>query len=102
MEKKYIVSLDQGTTSSRAVVFDRQGKVWGISSRPFKQIFPHPGWVEHDPAEILESQLGALKDALKDNGIRPEEIFCIGIANQRETVVLWDRATGKPVCNAVV
>lgn len=102
MEKKYIVSLDQGTTSSRAVVFDRQGEIIGISSRPFEQIFPHPGWVEHDPAEILESQLGALKDVLAEKNIRPEEIHCIGIANQRETVVLWDRDTGKPACNAVV
>ncbi len=102
MEKRYIVSLDQGTTSSRAVVFDRQGGIVGICSRPFGQIFPQPGWVEHDPAEILESQFGAVSDVLKAYNIQPEQIYCIGIANQRETVVLWDRATGKPVCNAVV
>ncbi len=102
MNKKYIVSLDQGTTSSRAVIFDRRGEIVGICSRPFRQIFPQPGWVEHNPMEILESQLGALLDVMKLQNILPEEICCIGIANQRETIVLWDRITGKPVSNAIV
>jgi len=88
MEKRYIVSLDQGTTSSRAVVFDRQGGIVGICSRPFGQIFPQPGWVEHDPAEILESQFGAVSDVLKAYNIQPEQIYCIGIANQRDSCPL--------------
>lgn len=102
MIKKYIIALDQGTTSSRAVVFDQQGKIVGIKSAPFKQIYPKPGWIEHDPEEILETQMGVLRGVLKDNNIPPEEIHCIGITNQRETIIVWDKNTGKPVYNGIV
>lgn len=102
MDKKYIISLDQGTTSSRAVIFDKHGNIVGMKSKKFNQIFPNPGWVEHDPAEILESQLGALNDALQCKNIDIEDVSCIGIANQRETVVIWDKTTGKPIHNAIV
>lgn len=103
MAGRFIVSLDQGTTSSRAVVFDRdRGGVRVMKSREFRQIYPRPGWVEHDPEEIWSSQLAALKDALATGGVSAADIACIGIANQRETVVVWDRETGRPVHNAVV
>ncbi len=100
--RQYIIALDQGTTSSRAVVFDTGGTLVGIKNRPFKQIFPMPGWVEHDPEDILQSQIGAMEDVLRAENIRPEDIRCIGIANQRETVILWDKDSGKPVYNAIV
>ena len=100
MEKKYVLALDQGTTSSRAILFDRNGSIVSLSQHEFKQIYPHPGWVEHDPMEILETQLNSAREAIKN--INPEEIACIGITNQRETTVLWDKATGKPVYNAIV
>lgn len=102
MNGKYIIALDQGTTSSRALIFDKKGNIKGISSRPFNQIYPMPGWVEHKPSDILQSQLGAMEDVLRAGDVKPSEICCIGIANQRETVLLWDRNTGKPVSNAIV
>lgn len=103
MTGRWIVSLDQGTTSSRAVVFDREaGRIRSMKSREFRQIYPRPGWVEHDPEEIWSSQLEALKGALAAGGISAADIACIGIANQRETVVVWDRKTGRPVHNAIV
>ena len=102
MEKKYVLALDQGTTSSRAIIFDRNSQVVAIKSMPFSQIYPVPGWVEHDAVEIWESQLSAAKGVLEDAGILPGEVSCIGIANQRETVVLWDRNTGRPIHNAIV
>ena len=102
MEKKYILSLDQGTTSSRAVLFTKNSEIVGISQRTFPQIYPDSGWVEHDPLDIWLSQEGAMMDVLRKTGISPEEIITIGIANQRETAVLWDRITGKPVYNAIV
>lgn len=102
MVKNYIIALDQGTTSSRAVIFNKQGKIVGIKSAPFKQIYPRPGWIEHDPEEILESQISVLREVLKDNNVSPEEVHCIGITNQRETVILWDKKTGKPVYNGIV
>lgn len=103
MNKRYIIAIDQGTTSSRAIIFDRRGsKAVAMKSKPFRQIYPNPGWVEHDALEIWASQLEVLKDVLKESGIRPDEIACIGITNQRETVVVWDKNTGKPVCNAIV
>jgi glycerol kinase len=100
MEKKYVLALDQGTTSSRAILFDRNGAIINLSQHEFKQLYPHPGWVEHDPLEIWETELNSLKEAIKD--INPEEIACIGITNQRETTILWDKNTGKPVYNAIV
>jgi glycerol kinase len=103
MEKKYIISLDQGTTSSRAVLFDIEvGTIKSIKNKSFKQIYPNPGWVEHNPEEIWAVQLEVLRDVVKDSGISPGEIACIGIANQRETVVVWDKITGKPIYNAIV
>lgn len=100
MEKKYVLALDQGTTSSRAILFDRNGKIINISQKEFTQIYPHPGWVEQNPLEIWETQLNAVKDAIKD--INVSEIACIGITNQRETTILWDKNTGTPVYNAIV
>jgi glycerol kinase len=99
---KYIVSLDQGTTSSRAVLFDESGAIIGIAQQEFRQIFPQPGWVEHDPHEIWKSQLSVLLRVLLENDVRARDIAAIGITNQRETTVIWDRATGEPVYHAIV
>jgi glycerol kinase len=99
---KYILALDQGTTSSRAVVFDRRGKIIAIASKEFQQIYPRPGWVEHDPMEIWDSQMEAARRALDSANLSPQSIAAIGITNQRETAVVWDRESGKPVYNAIV
>ena len=99
---KYILALDQGTTSSRAIVFDRSGRVVSLAQQEFKQILPAPGVVEHDAEEIWASQLQVAKDALAKASLQPSEIAAIGITNQRETTVLWERDTGKPVANAIV
>lgn len=101
-DKKYILSLDQGTTSSRAILFDKNGQIAAKAQYEFTQIYPKAGWVEHDPEEILRSEYRAIADALIDGGIEAKEIAAIGITNQRETTVLWDKTTGKPVYNAVV
>lgn len=98
----YILALDQGTTSSRAILFGREGNIVRIAQREFAQIFPKAGWVEHDPEEIWTSQLSCAKEALQLQGIGPEEIAAIGITNQRETTILWDRMTGAPIHNAIV
>ena len=98
----YILSLDQGTTSSRAMVFDSGGRVVAQSQREFRQIYPAPGWVEHDPFDILQSQLTSMRETLSRLGERASQIAAVGIANQRETVLLWDRETGQPVYNAIV
>ena len=100
--KRYVIALDQGTTSSRAIVFDRQGAVVSVAQYPFRQIYPKPGWVEHDPMDILGSQLQALRDAVEMSGVSAGEIAGIGITNQRETTIVWDKTTGKPVYNAIV
>ena len=99
---KYIIALDQGTTSSRAVIFDEQGRIVGSHGIEFRQIYPKPGWVEHDPNDILTSQTDALKKAVELSGISVYDIAAIGITNQRETTLLWDRATGKTLSNAIV
>lgn len=99
---KYILALDQGTTSSRALLFDRDGGITSLAQREFEQIFPCPGWVEHDPEEIASSQIAVAVEALERVGTRPEDIAAIGIANQRETTLVWNRETGKPLCNAIV
>ncbi len=99
---KYILSIDQGTTSSRAIVFSHSGRITGLAQKEFKQIFPTPGWVEHDPLEIWDSQWQVIQDALKTADITAESLAAIGITNQRETAVVWDRQTGKPLCNAIV
>jgi glycerol kinase len=98
----FILALDQGTTSSRAIVFDRNGLPAATAQKEFKQIYPKPGWVEHDPEEIWSSQAGVASEALARAGLKSTDIAAIGITNQRETTVVWDRATGKPVYNAIV
>ncbi|MEM9252428.1 MAG: glycerol kinase GlpK [Planctomycetota bacterium] len=98
----YIMALDQGTTSSRAIVFDASGRIVASAQREFSQLFPQPGWVEHDPNEIWSSQRDVMAEALDGLGIRPADLAAIGITNQRETTVVWDRKTGEPVCNAIV
>lgn len=102
MDKKYVIALDQGTTSCRAIIFSKDGKVVGKKAKEFKQIYPRPGWVEHDPEEIWQCQLSVLRDVIQETGVSAEEISSIGITNQRETVVVWDRHTGKPIYNAIV
>ncbi|UXM94974.1 glycerol kinase GlpK [Bartonella sp. HY329] len=101
-EKKYIVALDQGTTSSRTLVLNKQAEVVSVAQREFTQIYPHPGWVEHDPREIWATQSSTLTEALAKAGITSDEIAGIGITNQRETTIVWEKATGKPVYNAIV
>jgi glycerol kinase len=102
MMEPYILALDQGTTSSRAIVFDSTGRALGIAQKPFRQIYPRPGWVEHDPVEIWETQLSAAREALVEARIGPSRIAAMGIANQRETAVFWDRETGVPIGPAMV
>jgi glycerol kinase len=98
----FILSLDQGTTSSRAIIFNRSGLPVASAQKEFSQIFPKPGWVEHDPKEIWSSQIGVATEALAKAGLQSTDIAGIGITNQRETTVVWDRLTGRPVCNAIV
>jgi glycerol kinase len=99
---RYILALDQGTTSSRSLLFDADGQVVAQSQREITQHFPKPGWVEHDPIEILDSQLFTVAAVLEKAGVAPRDIAAVGITNQRETTVLWDRATGLPVAPAIV
>jgi glycerol kinase len=99
---KYILALDQGTTSSRAIIFDHSGAVVSVAQQEFRQIFPKPGWVEHDASEIWASQASVAKEVLSKANLSGSDIAAIGITNQRETTVVWDRATGKPICNAIV
>ena len=100
--KKFVLALDQGTSSSKAFLFDTGGRIVGRASRDFRQIYPKPGWVEHDPEEIWSSQMAAATEALAQAAVQPAQIAAVGITNQRETTVLWNRSTGKPVCNAIV
>ena len=99
---KYLLALDQGTSSSRSIVFAPDGHIVGMAQQGFRQIYPHPGWVEHDPLEIWSSQLATMRAALKNANIRVQDIACIGITNQRETTVVWNRKTGQPIYNAIV
>lgn len=98
----YIIALDQGTTSSRAIIFDHGGNIVSLAQYPFAQIYPKPGWVEHDPMVILDSQLHAMSEAFEKSGLSPTDIAGVGITNQRETTIVWDKSTGKPVYNAIV
>ena len=100
--EKYIFALDQGTTSSRAIIFDKEQNIYGIAQKEFNQIYPNEGWVEHDPMEIWASQYGVLQEVLAKTNISPEQIAAIGITNQRETAIVWDKETGEPVYNAIV
>lgn len=99
---KYILAIDQGTTSSRAIIFNHSGNMEGLAQEEFTQLFPNPGWVEHDPIEIWNSQLKVIQDAVVAAGITADQLAAIGITNQRETAVIWDRKSGKPICNAIV
>ena len=102
MSRQFIISLDQGTTSSRALLVDHDGTIQGMVQKEFKQIFPKSGWVEHDPKEILDSQMMVLEELLEKEEVKPSEIMGIGITNQRETTVVWDKNTGEPIYNAIV
>src|SRR5687767_7384556 len=102
MSAKYILAIDQGTTSSRTVLFNSKGGIEGIAQQEFRQIFPQSGWVEHDPKEILSTQLGTLHKVIRDHKIDLSDVGAIGITNQRETTIVWDRKTGEPVYNAIV
>src|SRR6266568_5160868 len=99
---RYVLALDQGTTSSRAIVFDERGGARALAQKEFRQHFPQPGWVEHDALEILSTQLACARAALKKAKLAPTSVAAIGITNQRETTVVWDRRTGKPVHRAIV
>lgn len=101
-DKKYVMALDEGTSSARAILFDRHGGIVSIGQREFRQIYPKPGWVEHDPMEILDTQIAVAREAIAAAGALPDEIAAIGVTNQRETVVIWDRKTGQPIMNALV
>jgi len=102
MEKRYVLAFDQGTTSSRAILFDENGKLIKMAQKEFTQIYPWPGWVEHDPMEIWGTQMGVAREVLETAGVKPQEVAAIGITNQRETTVVWNKHTGKPIYNAIV
>jgi glycerol kinase len=102
MKRSYIIALDQGTTSSRALLVDKDLNICGIAQKEFMQYFPQPGWVEHDPTEIYESQRRAFDEVIRKNNIVADEIEAVGITNQRETTIVWERTTGRPICNAIV
>lgn len=99
---KYIMALDAGTTSSRCILFDKNGRICSMAQKEFTQYFPKPGWVEHDANEIWSTQLGVAVEAMLKIGASAADIAAIGITNQRETTVVWDRNTGEPVCHAIV
>ena len=99
---KYILALDQGTTSSRAILFDREQNILGVAQKELTQYYPQEGWVEQDAMEIWSTQYGVMMEAIARSGVEPSEIAAIGITNQRETTILWDRATGRPLHNAIV
>ena len=101
-EKRYILALDQGTTSSRAILFDHDQHMVGVSQQEFTQHYPQPGWVEHDPMEIWSTQYGVMTEVMARTGVEPSQLAAIGITNQRETTIIWDRATGRPIFNAIV
>lgn len=101
-EEKYIMAIDQGTTSSRAIIFDKKGNKIGSSQKEFTQYFPNAGWVEHNANEIWNSVQSVIAGSLIESGVKPTDIAGIGITNQRETTVVWDKATGLPIYNAIV
>jgi len=100
--KKYILALDQGTTSCRAILFNKESKIVDVTQKEFTQIYPKAGWVEHNAEEIWSTQYGVIAELIAKTGIKVDEIASIGITNQRETTVVWDKNTGKPICNAIV
>ena len=100
--KQYVIALDQGTTSSRAILFDRDQNIIAMGQKEFPQHYPKAGYVEHDPMEIYSSQYGVMVEVLAKSNVQPEEIAAIGITNQRETTIVWDKETGRPIYNAIV
>ncbi len=102
MSRKYIMSFDAGTTSVRAIIFDKDSHAVSVAQKEFEQIYPKPGWVEHNPIEIWSAQVGVASEAMAKAGITYEDIEAIGITNQRETTIVWDKQTGQPVYNAIV
>ncbi len=100
--KKYIMALDAGTTSNRCILFNEQGEICSVAQKEFTQYFPHPGWVEHDADEIWSSMLGVAVEAMNKLNITPDQVAAIGITNQRETTIIWDKNTGEPVYHAIV
>ncbi len=100
--KKYVLALDEGTTSARAVLFDKKANIISMAQHEIAQIYPQPGWVEQDPMDIYANQYAALTECIAKSGISPDEIAAVGITNQRETVILWEKSTGRPVYNAIV
>lgn len=100
--KKYVMALDAGTTSNRCILFEKDGTIASIAQKEFTQYFPQPGWVEHDADEVWSTQLGVAVEAMSKIGASAEDIAAIGITNQRETTIVWDKATGEPVCPAIV
>src|SRR5580698_7196104 len=98
--KDYVGAIDQGTTSTRFMVFDRSGRIVSVAQKEHEQIFPQPGWVEHDPAEIWRRTQEVIEEAMKQRGLRPSDLAAVGITNQRETTIVWDRRTAQPVHNA--
>ena len=99
---KYILALDQGTTSSRVILFDRDQNILGVSQKEFTQIYPKEGWVEHDAMEIWSSQYAVMMEVIAQSGVEAADIAAIGITNQRETTIVWDKETGEPICHAIV
>ena len=99
---KYVIALDQGTTSSRCILFNHEGEICSVAQREFTQHYPQPGWVEHDPLEIWSTQLGVLVEAAGGIGVDLSDVAAIGITNQRETTIVWDKETGRPIYNAIV
>ena len=102
MTAKYVLALDEGTTSARAILFDREANIVSMAQHEFTQIYPKPGWVEHDPMEIWANQYSAMTECIAKSGVDPADIAAIGVTNQRETTVVWDKATGRPIANAIV
>ena len=100
-EQKYVMAIDQGTTSTRAIIFDHSGEIVSIGQQEFTQIFPNPGWVEHNPIEIWDSVRAVVAEALQKAEINRHQLAAVGITNQRETTVVWDKNTGEPVYNAI-
>ena len=100
--KKYMMALDSGTTSNRCILFDKESRICSVAQKEFTQYFPQPGWVEHDANEIWQSQLSVAREAMRKIGATFDEIAAIGITNQRETAIVWDKTTGQPVYNAIV
>jgi len=100
--KKYVLALDEGTTSARAILFDKDSNIVAMAQHEFPQIYPRPGWVEQDPMEIYASQYASLTECIAKSGVSVDEIAAVGITNQRETVIVWEKNTGRPICNAIV